>query len=146
MNSIAKCNYPDVRSCLLRINVCLYQVTNHMYHVGFLLALARGRGDRSTLSILYIFVELKAAPKPVKTWFVFGIRLLSRMVLRLPMRTNNRSQIRSLSSADWCWYVRFSRPQRQAALGQLPARLLQMGLENRLEYSRPSAFWLPTKI
>lgn len=27
-----------------------------MYHVGFLLALARGRGDRSTLSILYIFI------------------------------------------------------------------------------------------
>lgn len=25
-------------------------------------------------------------------------------------------------------------------------RLLQMGLEYRLEYSRPSVFWLPTKI
>ena len=94
------------------------------------------------MSIPYIFVELRPAPKPVQTWFVFETRLLSGVVLRLPMRTNNRSQIRSLSYPDWCWTSDFQGPsvRQRWRVGQLSVRPLQVGQECRLEYTRPSVF------
>lgn len=125
-------NYPDSRSCLLRINVWLYQVTNHMYHV---LALARTRRERrnkstlsirSTLHICRAQGSAEAGTNMICLWDPSRIRSIFEA-------SNANKQHKSDTTSIVCWLVLIRPIVKAPASGSIevwdsfPARLLQMG-------------------